>query len=45
VDLDNAIVTLTDKEGNVVGTWRVTNGNIEAALESLQLEPLQINNE
>ena len=38
VDLENAIVTLTDQEGNKIGTWRVKHGNIEAALESLQLE-------
>lgn len=38
VDLENAIVTLTDHEGNEIGTWRVKHGNIEAALESLQLE-------
>jgi len=38
VDLENAIVTLTDQEGNEIGTWRVKHGNIEAALESLQLE-------
>jgi len=38
VDLENAIVTLTDQEGNEIGTWRVMHGNIEAALESLQLE-------
>jgi hypothetical protein len=38
VDLENAIVTLTDQKGNEIGTWRVKHGNIEAALESLQLE-------
>jgi carboxyl-terminal processing protease len=38
VDLENAIVTLTDQEGNEIGAWRVKHGNIEAALESLQLE-------
>ncbi len=38
VDLANAIVTLTDQEGNEIGSWRVKHGNIEAALESLQLE-------
>jgi hypothetical protein len=38
-DLENAVMTITDHEGNVVGSWRVKNGNIEAALDSLQLEP------
>jgi hypothetical protein len=38
VDLTNALVTLTDQEGNKIGSWRVKYGNIEAALESLQLE-------
>ncbi|MEE2912403.1 MAG: S41 family peptidase [Planctomycetota bacterium] len=38
IDLENAIVTLTDQAGNEIGTWRVKHGNIEAALESLQLE-------
>lgn len=38
VDLENALLTLTDQDGNEIGAWRVTYGNIEAALESLQLE-------
>jgi carboxyl-terminal processing protease len=37
-NLENAVVTLTDVEGNVVGTWRVEAGNIESALDSLRLE-------
>lgn len=38
VDLENARLTLTDQNGNLIGTWRVMHGNIESALESLQLE-------
>jgi len=44
-DLENAVMTITDQDGNVVGSWRVKNGNIEAALDSLQLEPEQPSNE
>lgn len=44
-DLENAVMTITDQDGNVVGSWRVKNGNIEAALDSLQLEPEQLFNE
>jgi carboxyl-terminal processing protease len=38
-NLNNALMTITDEEGNIIGEWVVTNGNIEAALDSLQLEP------
>ena len=38
-NLDNAIMTVTDEDGSVLGEWRVKNGNIEAALDSLRLEP------
>lgn len=38
VDLENARLTLTDQNGNLIGTWRVMHGDIEFALESLQLE-------
>lgn len=38
VDLENARLTLTDQNGNLIGTWRVMAGDIESALESLQLE-------
>jgi predicted TIM-barrel enzyme len=37
-NLKNAVVTLTDEDGNIVGTWRVEAGNIESALDSLRLE-------
>ncbi len=39
-NLENAVVTLEDENGNVVGTWRVESGNIESALDSLRLEPV-----
>jgi len=39
VNLKNALMTISDGDGNVIGTWRVKNGDIEAALDSLQLEP------
>ena len=38
-NLENALMTITDSDGNVIGSWRVKNGNVEAALDSLQLEP------
>jgi carboxyl-terminal processing protease len=38
-NLNNALMTITDEEGNIIGEWVVTNGNIEAALDSLQLKP------
>ena len=41
-NLVDAVVTLTGADGIVVGNWRVTNGNIEAALDSLQLEPKEV---
>ncbi len=37
-NLDNAVVTLTDENGNAIGSWRVKSGDIEDALDSLQLE-------
>ena len=37
-NLKNAVMTITDEDGNVIGEWKVKNGNIEAALDSLQLE-------
>ena len=37
-NLDNAVVTLTDEHGISIGSWRVTSGNIEDALDSLRLE-------
>jgi predicted TIM-barrel enzyme len=39
-NLDNAVVTLTDEDGNVVGSWRIEGGNIESALDSLRLESI-----
>ncbi len=36
-NLDNAVVRLTDEEGNIIGTWRVEGGGIESALDSLRL--------
>jgi len=44
-NLTNALVTITDIEGNLIGSWRVKKGNIEAALDSLQLEPENQTNE
>ena len=39
-NLKNALMTITDdQDGNVIGSWRVKNGDIEAALDSLRLEP------
>jgi len=38
-NLADASITLTDTDGKIIGTWKVTKGNIEAALDSLQLEP------
>ena len=44
-NLTNALVTITDIEGTLIGSWRVKKGNIEAALDSLQLEPENQTNE
>ena len=44
-NLENALMTITDTDGNVIGSWRVKNGNIEAALDSLQLEPETVTTE
>lgn len=41
-NLVDAVVTLTGADGIVVGNWRVTNGNIESALDSLKLEPKEV---
>ena len=38
-NLTNALMTITDQDGKVIGSWRVKNGNLEAALDSLLLEP------
>jgi|TARA_B100000959_G_scaffold282136_1_gene347866 carboxyl-terminal processing protease len=39
VNLKNVRMTITDADGIALGTWRVKNGDVEAALDSLQLEP------
>ena len=39
-NLENAVVTLTDKDGNIVGTWRIEGGSVESALDSLRLESI-----
>ena len=44
-NLENALMTITDTDGNVIGSWRVKNGNIEASLDSLQLEPETVTTE
>ncbi len=38
-NLKNVSMTIRDTDGNILGTWRVKNGDVEAALDSLQLEP------
>jgi carboxyl-terminal processing protease len=40
VELTSGTITLRDKYGNLIGTFRIEGGNVELALESLDLEPL-----
>ena len=41
VDLSDGTVTVTDKHGNVVGVYRITNGHLEQALEYARLEKIE----
>ena len=38
VNSDNATITLTDEEGNVIGSWEVSRGDVKGALQSLHLK-------
>jgi len=40
IDLLNGMLTVTDKNGNVIGTYRIEGGNLELALGTLELTPL-----
>jgi carboxyl-terminal processing protease len=41
IDLLQGTLTIADKHGNVVGTYRIDDGNLELALDSVQLTPVQ----
>ena len=41
INLKETNLTLKDSEGNIIGSWIVTNGDIESALDSLQLSPIK----
>ena len=41
INLKETNLTLKDSEGNIIGSWTVTNGDIESALDSLQLSPIK----
>ncbi len=42
-NLENAVVTIADKDGNIVGSWRIEGGSVESALDSLRLESITDN--
>ena len=39
VDLTDGRITVQDAEGNVVGTYKITTGDVALALGALELEP------
>lgn len=41
IDLLQGTLTIADKHGNVVGTYRIDDGDLELALDSVQLTPVQ----
>ena len=38
VNDDNTTITLTDEDGNVIGSWGVSRGDVKGALQSLHLK-------
>ena len=40
IDLLQGTLTVKDKHGNVVGTYRIEGGNLELALDTMQLTPV-----
>ena len=40
LDLRDGTLIIRDKQGNIVGTYRIGGGNMELALESIKLEPV-----
>jgi carboxyl-terminal processing protease len=40
IDLLQGSLTIRDKQGNVVGTYRIEGGDLESALETVKLEPV-----
>ena len=40
IDLNQGTLTVRDKQGNVVGTYRIDGGNLELALDTVKLSPV-----
>ena len=40
IDLSDGTLALRDKHGNVIGTYRIESGDVELALQALELEPV-----
>jgi len=40
IDLNQGTITVRDKQGNVVGTYRIEGGNLELALDTMKLTPV-----
>ncbi len=40
VDLTHGTLTVKDKQGNVIGTYRIEGGDMESALEAMKLAPI-----
>ncbi len=38
VNDDNTTITLTDEDGDIIGSWKVSRGDVKGALESLHLK-------
>jgi carboxyl-terminal processing protease len=41
IDMRGGLITVKDKLGNVIGSYRIDGGNLEVALDTLQLTPVQ----
>ncbi len=44
-NLKDALITITDNDGNSIGAWRIKDGNVQDALETLRLEPEEQTND
>jgi hypothetical protein len=40
IDLTQGTLTIRDKQGNLVGAYRIEGGNVEMALETVNLVPV-----
>jgi hypothetical protein len=44
IDLAHGTLTIRDKHGNVIGTYEIEGGDVGLALDTIQLKPIDNNN-